>query len=177
MATMTDVARSTGVSVATVSHRLNGTRPVLPHTRRAVLLSLDARPTAMIIVGNAMSIGTLRSRRDAGLSVPGDTALCCCHDSAQAHAFRPRLTRDRPAQQGGGRGRGTPAARPSRRAGPRAGPSRAQHTAALRLRLHLRPQHVEPLPRAFAHRTACCCPAPSPTARRGLPRDVRREPS
>ncbi|MBQ1087651.1 LacI family DNA-binding transcriptional regulator [Streptomyces sp. B93] len=42
MATMADVARSAGVSVATVSHVLNGTRPVLPHTRQAVLDAIDA---------------------------------------------------------------------------------------------------------------------------------------
>ncbi|MFD6321937.1 LacI family DNA-binding transcriptional regulator [Streptomyces sp. NPDC058442] len=41
MATMTDVARSAGVSVATVSHVLNGTRPVLPHTRQAVLDAVE----------------------------------------------------------------------------------------------------------------------------------------
>ncbi|MCW7943175.1 LacI family transcriptional regulator [Streptomyces hygroscopicus] len=41
MATMADVARSAGVSVATVSHVLNGTRPVLPHTRQAVLEAID----------------------------------------------------------------------------------------------------------------------------------------
>ncbi|MEU6260617.1 LacI family DNA-binding transcriptional regulator [Streptomyces sp. NPDC047043] len=41
MATMADVARSAGVSVATVSHVLNGTRPVLPHTRQAVLDAID----------------------------------------------------------------------------------------------------------------------------------------
>src|SRR3954452_10764359 len=41
MPTMTDVARSAGVSVATVSHVLNDTRPVLPHTRQAVLDAVD----------------------------------------------------------------------------------------------------------------------------------------
>ncbi|MEV7859422.1 LacI family DNA-binding transcriptional regulator [Streptomyces hirsutus] len=41
MATMTDVARCAGVSVATVSHVLNGTRPVLPHTRQAVLDAVE----------------------------------------------------------------------------------------------------------------------------------------
>src|SRR3954463_7831567 len=41
MPTMTDVARTAGVSVATVSHVLNGTRPVLPHTRQAVLDAVD----------------------------------------------------------------------------------------------------------------------------------------
>ena len=38
---MADVARSAGVSVATVSHVLNDTRPVLPHTRQAVLDAID----------------------------------------------------------------------------------------------------------------------------------------
>jgi LacI family transcriptional regulator len=41
MPTMADVARSAGVSVATVSHVLNGTRPVLPHTRQAVLDAVE----------------------------------------------------------------------------------------------------------------------------------------
>ncbi|MEV5312307.1 LacI family DNA-binding transcriptional regulator [Streptomyces sp. NPDC052610] len=41
MPTMADVARTAGVSVATVSHVLNGTRPVLPHTRQAVLDAID----------------------------------------------------------------------------------------------------------------------------------------
>ncbi|MEV7285888.1 LacI family DNA-binding transcriptional regulator [Streptomyces sp. NPDC093252] len=41
MATMADVARRAGVSVATVSHVLNGTRPVLPPTRQAVLDAVD----------------------------------------------------------------------------------------------------------------------------------------
>ncbi len=38
---MADVARSAGVSVATVSHVLNDTRPVLPHTRQAVLDAVE----------------------------------------------------------------------------------------------------------------------------------------
>ncbi|MFC8087883.1 LacI family DNA-binding transcriptional regulator [Streptomyces sp. NPDC057340] len=41
MATMADVARCAGVSVATVSHVLNDTRPVLPHTRQAVLDAVE----------------------------------------------------------------------------------------------------------------------------------------
>ncbi|MEU0442822.1 MULTISPECIES: LacI family DNA-binding transcriptional regulator [unclassified Streptomyces] len=41
MPTMADVARAAGVSVATVSHVLNGTRPVLPHTRQAVLDAVE----------------------------------------------------------------------------------------------------------------------------------------
>ncbi|MCG8971064.1 MULTISPECIES: LacI family DNA-binding transcriptional regulator [Streptomyces] len=41
MATMADVARCAGVSVATVSHVLNDTRPVLPRTRQAVLDAIE----------------------------------------------------------------------------------------------------------------------------------------
>jgi len=42
MATMVDVARRAGVSIATVSHVLNDTRPVRPATRQAVLDAMDA---------------------------------------------------------------------------------------------------------------------------------------
>ncbi|MFF3274998.1 LacI family DNA-binding transcriptional regulator [Streptomyces chrestomyceticus] len=41
MTTMVDVARQAGVSVATVSHVLNETRPVRPDTRAAVLKAID----------------------------------------------------------------------------------------------------------------------------------------
>ncbi|TJZ51088.1 LacI family transcriptional regulator [Streptomyces piniterrae] len=41
MTTMVDVARRAGVSVATVSHVLNETRPVRPDTRAAVLGAID----------------------------------------------------------------------------------------------------------------------------------------
>lgn len=41
MATMTDVARRAGVSVATVSHVLNDTRPVRPATRDAVRAAME----------------------------------------------------------------------------------------------------------------------------------------
>ncbi|MFE5160077.1 LacI family DNA-binding transcriptional regulator [Streptomyces sp. NPDC056697] len=41
MATMVDVARRAGVSVATVSHVLNETRPVRPDTRKAVLDAIE----------------------------------------------------------------------------------------------------------------------------------------
>ncbi|MHA5049965.1 LacI family DNA-binding transcriptional regulator [Streptomyces sp. SD15] len=66
MATMVDVAARAGVSVATVSHVLNDTRPVLPHTRQAVLDAIDAlgyTPNAL-----ARSLVTARTR-SIGLAV------------------------------------------------------------------------------------------------------------
>ena len=66
MATMADVARRAGVSVATVSHVLNDTRPVLPGTRQAVLDAIDAlgyTPNTL-----ARSLVTARTR-SIGLAV------------------------------------------------------------------------------------------------------------
>ncbi|MCY0885351.1 MAG: LacI family DNA-binding transcriptional regulator, partial [Firmicutes bacterium] len=42
MATIKDVARKAGVGVGTVSRVLNGTGPVSPETRRAVLAAVEA---------------------------------------------------------------------------------------------------------------------------------------
>ncbi|MFF9766654.1 LacI family DNA-binding transcriptional regulator [Streptomyces sp. NPDC014636] len=66
MATMADVARSAGVSVATVSHVLNGTRPVLPHTRQAVLDAVDT----LGYTPNTLARSLVTSRtRSIGLAV------------------------------------------------------------------------------------------------------------
>ncbi|MFJ9816402.1 LacI family DNA-binding transcriptional regulator [Streptomyces sp. NPDC101151] len=66
MATMADVARSAGVSVATVSHVLNGTRPVLSHTRQAVLNAVDA----LGYTPNTLARSLVTSRtRSIGLAV------------------------------------------------------------------------------------------------------------
>ncbi|GAB2738872.1 LacI family DNA-binding transcriptional regulator [Streptomyces bullii] len=66
MATMADVARSAGVSVATVSHVLNGTRPVLPHTRQAVLDAVEE----LGYTPNSLARSLVTSRtRSIGLAV------------------------------------------------------------------------------------------------------------
>ncbi|GHD97608.1 LacI family DNA-binding transcriptional regulator [Streptomyces alanosinicus] len=66
MPTMADVARSAGVSVATVSHVLNGTRPVSPHTRQAVLDAVDA----LGYTPNTLARSLVTSRtRSIGLAV------------------------------------------------------------------------------------------------------------
>jgi LacI family transcriptional regulator len=66
MPTMADVARCAGVSVATVSHVLNGTRPVLPHTRQAVLDAVEE--LGYTPNGLARSLVTARTR-SIGLAV------------------------------------------------------------------------------------------------------------
>lgn len=66
MATMVDVAQRAGVSIATVSHVLNDTRPVLPQTRQAVLDAIDElgyTPNTL-----ARSLATSRTR-SIGLAV------------------------------------------------------------------------------------------------------------
>ncbi|MGW1163313.1 LacI family DNA-binding transcriptional regulator [Streptomyces sp. NPDC002513] len=66
MATMADVARSAGVSVATVSHVLNDTRPVLPRTRQAVLDAIDE----LGYTPNSLARSLVTSRtRSIGLAV------------------------------------------------------------------------------------------------------------
>ncbi|WP_086690630.1 LacI family DNA-binding transcriptional regulator [Streptomyces recifensis] len=66
MSTMADVARNAGVSVATVSHVLNGTRPVLPHTRQAVLDAVEA----LGYTPNSLARSLVTSRtRSIGLAV------------------------------------------------------------------------------------------------------------
>ncbi|WP_432053986.1 LacI family DNA-binding transcriptional regulator [Streptomyces sp. bgisy022] len=66
MATMADVARRAGVSVATVSHVLNGTRAVLPHTRRAVQDAVEA----LGYTRNTLARSLVTSRtRSIGLAV------------------------------------------------------------------------------------------------------------
>ncbi|MFE4548012.1 MULTISPECIES: LacI family DNA-binding transcriptional regulator [unclassified Streptomyces] len=70
MATMVDVAARAGVSVATVSHVLNDTRPVLPHTRQAVLDAVDA----LGYTPNALARSLVTSRtRSIGLAVSAIT--------------------------------------------------------------------------------------------------------
>ncbi|MFF9042482.1 LacI family DNA-binding transcriptional regulator [Streptomyces parvulus] len=66
MPTMADVARSAGVSVATVSHVLNDTRPVLPDTRRAVLDAVEE----LGYIPNTLARSLVTSRtRSIGLAV------------------------------------------------------------------------------------------------------------
>jgi LacI family transcriptional regulator len=104
----------------------------------AALLSLGARPTALVTANNAMTIGALRALRDAGLSVPHDIALCCFDDFAWADLFQPRLTA---------------IAQPSKEIG-----ARAVGVLLDRLAEPDRPARNVRLPCAFVHRTSCGCP-------------------
>lgn len=65
--TMTMVARDAGVSVSTVSHVVNGTRPVNPETRKLVLESMERlgfrhRPVSgSLAAGSTLSVGLAMS--------------------------------------------------------------------------------------------------------------------
>ncbi|KAF3464815.1 LacI family DNA-binding transcriptional regulator [Streptomyces sp. Tu 3180] len=104
----------------------------------AALLSLGARPTALVTANNAMTIGALRALRARGRSVPEDIALCCFDDFAWADLFSPRLTA---------------IAQPSRDMG-----ARAVQVLLDRLAEPDRPARTVRLPCAFVHRTSCGCP-------------------
>lgn len=61
MATMVDVARLAEVSISTVSHVLNGTRNVEPHTRQRVLAAIESTGYRQDTIARAMR----RSRTDS----------------------------------------------------------------------------------------------------------------
>ncbi len=56
------------------------------------LMSRADRPTALVSLNNAMTIGTLKAVRGLGLSIPGDVAFCCYDDFEWSDLFEPRLT-------------------------------------------------------------------------------------
>ncbi|MFF2298514.1 LacI family DNA-binding transcriptional regulator [Arthrobacter sp. NPDC058127] len=52
----------------------------------------DSRPTGVVVLNNAMTIGTLRALKDLQLKVPGDVAFVCYDDFEWADLFEPSLT-------------------------------------------------------------------------------------
>jgi LacI family transcriptional regulator len=95
MATIRDVAKQAGVSTATVSHVINGTRVVMPETRQAVLMAIEQlnyRPSAVarglttnstrtvgVVIANVTSpfFAFLLRDIEALLSVQGYNLLVC----------------------------------------------------------------------------------------------------
>lgn len=57
-----------------------------------VLFRLESRPTALVTLNNAMTIGAMKALRELGLKVPADVALVCYDDFEWADLFEPRLT-------------------------------------------------------------------------------------
>jgi LacI family transcriptional regulator len=56
------------------------------------LMSGADRPSALVSLNNAMTIGTLKALRSLGLSIPDDVAFCCYDDFEWSDLFAPRLT-------------------------------------------------------------------------------------
>ncbi|MFR0351889.1 LacI family DNA-binding transcriptional regulator [Streptomyces sediminimaris] len=113
----------------------------------AELLSLAARPTALVTANNTMTLGSLRTLRERGLSVPGDLALCCFDDFPWGDLFSPRLTA---------------VSQPSKEIG-----ARAVRVLLERLASPDRPARTVRLPCTFVHRTSCGCPEPPAQSRKG----------
>ncbi|WP_237571190.1 LacI family DNA-binding transcriptional regulator [Mycolicibacterium lacusdiani] len=56
------------------------------------LMSKSDRPTALVSLNNAMTIGTLKALRTLGLSIPADVAFVCYDDFEWSDLFEPKLT-------------------------------------------------------------------------------------
>ncbi|MCQ9165218.1 LacI family DNA-binding transcriptional regulator [Arthrobacter sp. STN4] len=59
---------------------------------RRLFSGTSHRPTALVVLNNAMTIGSMQALKDLGLRVPGDVALTCYDDFEWADVFEPQLT-------------------------------------------------------------------------------------
>ncbi len=69
-----------------------GFRTEIAEREVATLLSVQPRPTALVIANNLMAVGALRAIRRAGLAIPGDVALVSVDDPVWAELVDPPLT-------------------------------------------------------------------------------------
>ena len=56
------------------------------------LMAGGNRPTALVSLNNAMTIGTLKALRSLDLSIPADVAFVCFDDFEWSDLFEPKLT-------------------------------------------------------------------------------------
>ena len=104
MVTMADVARLAGVSVTTVSHVINGTRPASERTTRAVKAAIERTGYSQNVVARALARRRTQSLGLAisGLSNPYFTDVIASVESAATDAGHTLLlaeTRDDPEQE------------------------------------------------------------------------------
>jgi LacI family transcriptional regulator len=107
------------------------------------LMSIENRPTALVSLNNAMTIGTLKAVRSLGLSIPADVAFVCYDDFEWSDLFEPKLT---------------------------AAAQDVETIGATAVELLLRriggedaaPQRIR-VPTTIHHRNSCGCTHPSPT--------------
>jgi LacI family transcriptional regulator len=104
MVTMADVARLAGVSVTTVSHVVNGTRPASERTTRAVRAAIERTGYSQNVVARALARARTQSLGLAisGLSNPYFTDVIASVEAAATRAGHTLLlaeTRDDPEQE------------------------------------------------------------------------------
>jgi LacI family transcriptional regulator, galactose operon repressor len=104
MVTMADVARLAGVSVTTVSHVVNGTRPASERTTRAVRAAIERTGYSQNVVARALARRRTQSLGLAisGLSNPYFTDVIAAIEATATRAGHTLLlaeTRDDPAQE------------------------------------------------------------------------------
>jgi LacI family transcriptional regulator len=56
------------------------------------LMAPEDRPSALVSMNNAMTIGSIKAIRSLGLSIPGDVAFACYDDFEWSDLFEPKLT-------------------------------------------------------------------------------------
>ncbi|MBU8807403.1 LacI family transcriptional regulator [Mycolicibacterium goodii] len=99
--------------ISSTTERFNGYRSALAHRGIALdpdlivdgesntdaaergvhaLMSGTNRPTALVSMNNAMTIGTLKAIRRLGLTIPADVAFVCYDDFEWSDLFEPKLT-------------------------------------------------------------------------------------
>ena len=106
----------------------------------AMFRSRAPRPTALVVLNNAMTVGAMRALRELELRVPDDVALVAYDDFEWSDLFSPRLTAV--AQDVDSMGR------------------RAVDLLVERIDGYDGPRRVERVPTTFHHRDSCGCEHP-----------------
>jgi DNA-binding LacI/PurR family transcriptional regulator len=67
-------------------------RPDVAEREVAAIMTIETRPTALVVANNQMAIGALRAIKHAGLQIPGEVAIVAVDDPLWAELVDPPLT-------------------------------------------------------------------------------------
>lgn len=89
---VSDTLAEAGITVTSDSIVVGHANSDITEAAVAELLGRGLRPEILITLNNAMTIGSMKALRAAGLRVPDDIALACFDDFEWSDLFEPRLT-------------------------------------------------------------------------------------